>query len=76
MTDSKCIEIKKLLPIKTVLLFSADVINFHMNSLVKALQQDPEVPQGYLMKQIPANDGHKNNLHNNLQFKQAKIVIS
>lgn len=64
------------MPIKTILLFSAGVINFHMNSLVKALQQDPEVPQGYLMKQIPANAGHKNNLHNNLQFKQAKIVIS
>lgn len=75
VTDSKCIEIK-LFPIKAVLLFSAGVINFHMNTPVEALQQDPAVPQECLMKQIPANAGHKNNLHNNLQFKQAKIVIS
>lgn len=47
-----------------------------MNTPVEALPQDPAVPQEYLMKQIPANAGHKNNLHNNPQFKQAKIVVS
>lgn len=47
-----------------------------MNTPVEALPQDPAVPQEYLVKQIPANAGHKNNLHNNPQFKQAKIVVS
>lgn len=49
---------------------------FLYDTPVEALPQDPAVSQEYLMKQIPANAGHKNNLHNVPQFKQAKIVVS
>lgn len=66
----------KLLPVKTVLLFSGGAINFHMNTPVEALPQGPAVLQEYLMKQIPANAGCKNNLHNNPHINQAKIVVS
>lgn len=47
-----------------------------MSTPVESLPQGPAVPQEYLMKQIPGNAGHKNNLHNNAQFNQAKIAVS
>lgn len=42
VTDAKCVEIKKLLPIKTILLFSAGAINFYMIRLSKHYRKIPQ----------------------------------